>query len=428
MASAIRPSTERRSVATADGPRVAVVSRRVHPAHGPGGLESAVHDQVQHLARAGVRVTLYSESPLEASRAVDAAAAFERGVGVHWVPGNWLPIGRKRGTVVLDRNTNYPAWSLRVAAWLDDDVDVVHVHGLAGWGLARRSRRGRLRAPLLLTTQGMEEFRSPGRLKHLAYAPFRAGMRRVARDSELVIATDRALFDSACRYHRIAASKVRVVPNVVNPEACRAAADRQAAAALLAEHGLEDSDPLFVSVGRIAPNKGFDLLPQALARAGDRLPPGWGWLLVGDGPNRPELEAAIRNAGLGNRCRLAGFVAEEVKHGLLARADWFVHPTLYEGSSLVTLEAMAHGLGVIASDTGGLRDKVLDGETGFLVQPGDIDALSAALLEAAATDRESLGAAGQALCEESFSWRSAIPLYLDLYAELIERHRGRFAG
>ena len=69
-------------------------------------------------------------------------------------------------------------------------------------------------------------------------------------------------------------------------------------------------------------------------------------------------------------------MGDGVLHALYARADVFVHATRYEGSSLVTLEAMAHGLPVVATRAGGIPDKVVDGETGRLVAPGDVDALA----------------------------------------------------
>jgi glycosyltransferase involved in cell wall biosynthesis len=105
-------------------------------------------------------------------------------------------------------------------------------------------------------------------------------------------------------------------------------------------------------------------------------------------------------------------------HSLYAVADWFVHPTRYEGSSIVTLEAMAHGLPVLASRAGGLPDKVDDGVTGFLVPPGDAEALGERLRETSALDGRVLGAAGRALCESRFSWDVVAPQYVALYERL----------
>ena len=160
------------------------------------------------------------------------------------------------------------------------------------------------------------------------------------------------------------------------------------------------------------------MLAHALGRAAADLPAGWRWVLIGDGPRRGRIEAAIAGAGIGGHCVLLTSAPDALKHGLLAAADWFVHPTLYEGSSLATLEAMAHRLPVIASRAGGLADKVLDGETGSLVAPGDSRELASALLRTLCSDAVALGAAGRRLLEERFSWAVVLPLYLQLYAEL----------
>jgi glycosyltransferase involved in cell wall biosynthesis len=127
------------------------------------------------------------------------------------------------------------------------------------------------------------------------------------------------------------------------------------------------------------------------------------------------LESAAASTGIGERIRVPGTLSDADLHSLAAVADWFVHPTLYEGSSIATLEAMAHSLPVIASEAGGLPDKVRDGETGFLIPPGDVEALGHALVRAATTDGAGLGAAGRKLCESEFGWEVIVDRYIDLY-------------
>jgi glycosyltransferase involved in cell wall biosynthesis len=410
--------------------RVAMVSRRVHPAHGPGGLERHVFELVRSLATNGVEIDLFSETPADSRRARDLSSVLPGNVVVHWVPGRWLPIGERRGTVVLDRITNYPAWSLRVARWMSriatgDEAErrawsLAHVHGMAGWGLARFARRGRVGFPLLLTTQGFEEFRSPGALKHLAYAPFRAGIRQVAAESKAVVTTDVSLQPLVEEKLGIAPSEQIVIPNAVNPEECRQMADRERGQEILAELGLSDAAPLFLSVGRIAPNKGFDLMPQVLSKTRGRVPDTWAWLLVGGGPDRKSVEGGLAQFDLGSRCRIVGSVSDRDLHSLYSVADCFVHPTQYEGSSIVTLEAMAHALPVIATRTGGLPDKVIDDVTGRLVSTGTggIEYMADALVWGSGVDAGRLGQAGQELCEQKFSWSAVGRQYLDLYREL----------
>ena len=67
---------------------------------------------------------------------------------------------------------------------------------------------------------------------------------------------------------------------------------------------------------------------------------------------------------------MAGRLEDAALHAWYEAASLFVHPTQYEGSSIVTLEAMAHRRPVVATTAGGLPDKVRDGETGWLVPPG----------------------------------------------------------
>jgi len=114
-----------------------------------------------------------------------------------------------------------------------------------------------------------------------------------------------------------------------------------------------------------------------------------------------------------------------VLHSLYERADVFVHPTHYEGSSLVTLEAMAHAKAVVATRAGGIPDKVVEGVTGLLVEPGDRAALAAAL-GGLARDRErrdAMGEAGRGRARGEFSCGRLVERTLALYEELLRGAR-----
>ncbi|MDP7339212.1 MAG: glycosyltransferase, partial [Vicinamibacterales bacterium] len=133
------------------------------------------------------------------------------------------------------------------------------------------------------------------------------------------------------------------------------------------------------------------------------------------------LERAVRTAGLADRVTFAGRVDECELHAWYEAASLFVHPTLYEGSSLVTLEAMAHRRPVIATRAGGIPDKVTPGVSGWLVEPGDADALAHAVGEAlGAMNRVAgMGDAGRAIVEREFSWVTATDRLLDLYRDVL---------
>jgi glycosyltransferase involved in cell wall biosynthesis len=193
------------------------------------------------------------------------------------------------------------------------------------------------------------------------------------------------------------------------------------AAALRARHGIASTETVLVSVGRLEANKGFHLLAQALGRLAAIA--GWRWVLVGDGPYRSTIESAVAASGLGDRVVFAGRVTEADLHAWYEAAALFVHPTLYEGSSLVTLEAMAHRRAVVATRAGGVPDKVEPGKSGWLVDPGDVAQLAQALEEALSDCGRlaAMGREGRAIVEARFSWSSVVDTLLGVFSELLAR-------
>jgi glycosyltransferase involved in cell wall biosynthesis len=105
----------------------------------------------------------------------------------------------------------------------------------------------------------------------------------------------------------------------------------------------------------------------------------------------------------------------------------FVHPSRYEGSSLVTLEAMAHWRAIIATRAGGLADKVRNGVNGWLVDVDSVDGLAQAIGEAMSrgASLQAMGQASRQIVEDEFSWTALIEHYLTLYEQLRARNRPR---
>ena len=148
---------------------------------------------------------------------------------------------------------------------------------------------------------------------------------------------------------------------------------------------------------------------------------GWRWVLVGDGPERRRLQALVDRLSIGDRVRFIGRTDDRTLHAWYEAADIFVHPTRYEGSSLVTLEAMLHRRPVLATRAGGLPDKVIPGRTGWLTEPSTPTALAGTLQQALAErDRWSAyGDAGRRLLDETFDWRVLQRRFSTLYATLV---------
>ena len=137
---------------------------------------------------------------------------------------------------------------------------------------------------------------------------------------------------------------------------------------------------IVLAVGRLSKEKAHQRLIEAIARLNkDRKGPAHVLLLVGDGPERQNLEACASAEGV--RLNFAGQVREVRPY--YALADVFVLPSDSEGSPNVLLEAMAEGLPIVSTNVGGVKETVNDGEEAVLVEPRNSKALSAALCKIA---------------------------------------------
>lgn len=165
--------------------------------------------------------------------------------------------------------------------------------------------------------------------------------------------------------------------------------------------------PTLLYLGRLKRYKRVDLVVRALARLRDR---GMDARLViaGRGDHEPELRRLISKLGLQDAVEMPGFVSEEEKRRLFRQAWVHVLTSPREGWGITNLEAAACGTPTVASDSPGLRDSVVDGETGFLVPHGDVGALADRLgrLLTDADLRRRLGMQARAFAER-FSWERA---------------------
>jgi len=395
---------------------VALLSRAAHPLHAPGGMETAVYHLAARLQDRGVETVLVT-------RPATRAEPF---------PGDVVTIpygGRAEGHGrILDRTLRYPRFSARVGEAVAEmvragRVDLVDAQGLCALGYGRRRQADpALRAPLVMNPQGLEEHKTTG-LKRLALSRLRALSREAARLSDRVIATDEATREDVPRILGVDAARVAVIPNGIEPaEVARLTPADPEAVVHAAVPALAGVPLLLLSVGRLEGYKGFrDVLAAlALLRGRAALPARWAWVVAGDGPDRRALEQRAQ-ADLPGHAHFLRGVGSATLHALYARADVFVHAPRYEGSSLVTLEAMAHGLPVVASRAGGIPDKVRDGETGRLVAAGDVDGLAAALADVAAdrSRRQEMGRRGRERAEADFAWERIIERVLALYRSLL---------
>ncbi|HVT40376.1 MAG TPA: glycosyltransferase [Gemmatimonadaceae bacterium] len=267
--------------------------------------------------------------------------------------------------------------------------DVIHAHWWFPSGLSAVGVRGAL--PLVTTLHG-----SDVRLARAnAWAPF--FFRRVASHSAAVTAVSSWLAGEA---RALAPGlEVSVEPMPVDVALFSPGGPRRAAG--------------FAFVGRLNAQKGIGVLLEALAasRAGASLD------VVGDGPDRPALEARARSLGLGSRVAFHGVLPQRELIPLYRAATAVIVPSEREGLGLVAVEAQLCEAPVVAFRSGGLTDVVIDGETGLLVAPGDVGALAGAMdaVLARADRGAALGRAGRAAALGRFSPDIVAVRYRALY-------------
>jgi glycosyltransferase involved in cell wall biosynthesis len=182
----------------------------------------------------------------------------------------------------------------------------------------------------------------------------------------------------------------------------------------------------FLFLGRLCDWKAVDVLLDALARAGEALDAGID--VVGDGPERPALEARTVRLGLAGRVRFHGWLPQEQAAARLRAADALLLPSVYECGGAVVLEAMACGLPVVATDWGGPAD-YLDASCGVLVAPASRDQLVAGFAEAmlrlgrSPELRRRLGTAGRERVVARYDWERKVDRMLEIYGDAAARHR-----
>jgi phosphatidyl-myo-inositol dimannoside synthase len=246
---------------------------------------------------------------------------------------------------------------------------------------------------------------------------------RIFRALDLAFPISRATAEE-CISRGLAREKSHVVPcgvdtELFSPPRDRAAARRELLKALgESPETIPDEALLLVSVGRHQERKGFQWFADAVM---PRLPKDVYYLVTGEGPMTPQIQAAIERNGLGGRARLLGKVPEEMLQALYRGGDLFVMPNVHvpgdiEGFGVVMLEAGLCGMPVIAADLEGISDVVAEGENGHLVPTQDAAAFADAVLRYRA-DREALAAFSRAAARRTaadFSWSSVAARFVEI--------------
>lgn len=348
-----------------------------------------------------------------ADRVEHVAVAARTGVPARWGgPTIELPL-RDAGIALHHITRPRPRPDLLVRAALDvasvlrrERIDVVHAHGPAAGAAAALARRfARRRGTAVVTTyHGVPPERVPRAVSAL-------------RRSDVVVGvgpwSTRSLVDAGLPEEMTA-----TVYNAVSVSQSRPRGE------VRAELGIGDDAQVVVNVGRYASQKNQLLLIEALARLAPSRPR-LRALLVGTGDLEDVLRNRIGALGLDAVATLTGPRGDAVD--VMAASDVFALTSDWEALPMVLLEAMGVETVVAATDVGGVRDVIHDGETGLVVPPCDAAAVAAAVGRLLDDDalRTRLAAGARELVKRRCSEQAMVEGYLDVYVDAVSRCRMR---
>jgi glycosyltransferase involved in cell wall biosynthesis len=279
--------------------------------------------------------------------------------------------------------------------------DLLHAHYATSYGLV-----GALSGyhPYLISSWGSDVLWSPRRFFLFGWM-LRYNFKRADR----LTATSRMLAEATAAFCP-PGTTVRVIPFGVDTDAFSPPANARA----------DDKSLTIGVVKTLRPHYGIRELILAFRRIADAFPDAR-LVIVGGGEQYADLQALVISLGMERRITLAGPVGHEQIPKCLHGFDLFVVPSLSESFGVAAIEASATGLPVIASRVGGLPEVVLDGETGLLIPPGDVDALADAMSRLLGDPvlRAQMGQAGRQFVLEHYRWQDNARLMERLYSDVL---------
>ena len=380
--------------------KIALFPSAFHP--NLGGVEELTRQLAHALRQREHQVAIVTQ---RWPRDLPATEEFE-GLPVHRVAFARAPQGLglrdlKARTAWPRRRSRAESETARIVAEMGADLIHIQCAGPNAYYAHHAARE--LSLPMVLSAQGELTMDATG-LYQTNW--MRAVLREILRDAARVTACSRdALRDVENFAAPLSlAGRSRVIYNGIALADFAAAPDAATAR------------PYVFAMGRFVKQKGFDVLIEAWKRA-DLTE--FDLIIAGDGPEKTVLESLAANAP---KVQFWGRAERADVVRLLHGCAWFVLPSRVEPQGIVNLEAMAAGRAVVASRTGGVPEIVLDGETGVLVEPNNVESLASALRAMAAQParRAELGAAGQARAQ-SFDWNVLAAQYEKVYREALAK-------
>ena len=309
--------------------------------------------------------------------------------------------------------------------------DIFEAHGVSGYSFPKTLSKLDINKPFVHTIHGVlaDEYEQAkksgdssfrGRIANYLMKHLSKLEKKTAEKASLIVTISNYSKQMILKHYDIEASKIRIVPNGVDPGKFKPIKDSEY---IRRQFGLgKDLNVLFV--GSLIPRKGLIYLVNA-AKVIVASQPNTKFIIVGDGPLKYELKDSVKAVNLSKNFMFMGNIKEEQLSALYNCADVFVLPSIQEGQGIVILEAQSSAKPIVAFDIGGVNEAVRNGETGLLVESGNTDALAEGLLKIL-TDaqlRAKMGANGRQFITENFTWDICAQKMLKIYRDALSTKR-----
>jgi glycosyltransferase involved in cell wall biosynthesis len=305
-------------------------------------------------------------------------------------------------------------------------ADVYEAHAVSGYGFLKALRERGIRKPFIQTVHGVlaDEYAqslqrgSPtlrAKLANFAMGQLAKLEGESAKNATLTVTISEYSRRKITRFYGVDGAKIRIVPNGVDTQRFKPS---KGCEKIRRQIGI-DSKLCVLFVGRLIPRKGLLYLVEAARQIVKEFSQTT-FLIVGEGPLKNHLISYLEKMNLSGNFVFLGDVSESALPQLYNCADVFVLPSIQEGQGIALLEAQATAKPIVAFDVGGVREAVLDKETGLIMKP-DSGELADAIMKLLASWslREKMGIKGREFVAEKFSWDVCAHKMLQVYREAL---------
>ena len=305
------------------------------------------------------------------------------------------------------------------------NADIYEAHTVSGYKLLKTFKKQKKKEPFIQTIHGVladEYIKATQRgiptiqtkLANIVMWKLSKLEKQAAEKANIIITISKYTQNKIIQLYEIEKEKIRIVPNGVDIQKFKPLKNQST---IKRQIGINNRQCVLF-VGRLIPRKGLSFLVQA-AKHIIKEKEQTAFVIVGDGPQKNQLISYLEKNRIRKNFIFLGDIKDEILPLIYNCADVFVFPSVQEGQGIALLEAQAVSKPVITFNTGGVRETILNQETGLLVEPNSKE-LANAILKLLKNEemRNKMGKKGREFVSKNFSWEKSAKKLLETYKEV----------